>query len=59
MTEPNELYKRPPSRRKKSPPVKHVTLSPEATRAYEEAAQQRADRQRDYGRHLATDNKPR
>jgi hypothetical protein len=59
LTEPNERYKRPPSRRKKTAPVKRIVLSPEATRAHEEAAEKRAERHRDYGRHLASDNKPR
>jgi hypothetical protein len=54
-----ELYKRPPSRRKKTAPVKRVTLSPEAAKAYEKLLKERDDRDRDYGRHLAAENKPR
>jgi hypothetical protein len=57
LTETNERYKRPPSRRKKSAPVKRITLSAADTQAYVDEAQKRADRDRDYGRHLAADNK--
>ena len=57
MSEPVERYKKPPSRGKKSAPVKRIVLSPEAAAAYEKEAQNRAERDRDYGRHLAADNK--
>jgi hypothetical protein len=55
----NERYKRAPSRRKKAPPVKHITLSPEANKAYEKLVEERDARDRDYARHLYADNKPR
>ena len=59
MTEPTERFKRPPSRRKKTQPVKRVVLSPDAAKAYENLVNERESRQQDYGRHLATDNKPK
>jgi hypothetical protein len=59
MDQPPETYKRAPSRRKKTPPVKRVVLSPEATKAYEKLVQERDEKQRDYARHLSADNKPR
>ena len=59
MDQPSERYKRPPSRRKKTAPVKRVTLSPDAAKAYETLLQERNDRERDYGRHLAAENKPK
>ncbi len=58
MNEP-ERYKRAPSRRKKTAPVKRVVLSADAAKAYEKLVQERDDKQRDYGRHLAADNKPK
>ncbi len=59
MNEPTERFKRAPSRRSKTSPVKRVTLSPEATKAYEKLVQEREERERDYARHLGADNKPR
>lgn len=59
MNEPTERFKRPPSRRSKTAPVKRVTLSPEAAKAYEKLVQERDEKERDYARHLAADNKPR
>ncbi len=59
MDESTERYKRAPSRRKKTAPVKRVVLSPDAAKAYEKLVQERDDRQRDYVRPLSTDNKPR
>ena len=59
MNEPIERYKRAPSRRKKTAPVKRIVLSADAAKAYEKLVQDRDDCQRDYGRHLAADNKPR
>jgi hypothetical protein len=46
-------------RRSKTPPVRHITVSPEAAKAYEKLVKDRDDKQRDYGRHLSSDNKPR
>lgn len=59
MDQPNDRYKRAPSRRNKTAPVKRVVLSAEAARAYEKLVEERDARQRDYGRHLSADNKPR
>ena len=59
MNEPTERFKRAPSRRAKTPPVKRITISPEAAKAYEKLAQERDEKQRDYARHLGPDNKPR
>jgi len=59
MNQPPETYKRAPSRRKKTPPVKRVVLSPEAQKAYEKLVHDRDARDRDYARHLSADNKPK
>lgn len=59
LNEPTERFQRPPSRRKKVAPVKRIVLSPDAAKAYEKLVEEREDRQRDYGRHLASDNKPK
>ncbi len=59
MSQPPETYKRAPNRRSKSPPVKRVVLSPEARAAYEKLVQDRDVRDREYGRHLSADNKPK
>jgi len=59
LNQPTETYKRAPSRRKKTAPVKRVVLSPDANKAYEKLVQERDEKQRDYARHLSADNKPR
>jgi hypothetical protein len=59
LNEPTERFKRPPSRRKKVAPVKRIVPSDDAAKAYENLVNEREDRQRDYGRHLAADNKPK
>lgn len=59
LDQPPERFKRPPSRRKKTAPVRRVTLSPDAAKAYEKLLQERDERERDYGRHLGADNKPK
>ena len=59
MSDTNERYKRPPSRRKKTAPVKRVTASPDAVKAYEKIVKDRDTRDRDYNRHLGQDNKPK
>ncbi|MBZ9937614.1 hypothetical protein LB518_15020 [Mesorhizobium sp. BR1-1-16] len=53
----NETFQKQPPRKKA--PVKRVSLSEDAKRAYEELVQKRDERDREYGRHLAADNKPR
>jgi hypothetical protein len=57
MSPQDQRYK--PKRRTKTPPVKHISISPEAAKAYEKLVKDRDDKQRDYGRHLSADNKPR
>ena len=49
--------KRPPSRTKKTSPVRRVTLSEEARKAYEELVNRRDEREKTYERHLATDRR--
>jgi hypothetical protein len=51
MPEDNTVYKRPNKPRKKEP-VKRVTLSPEARKAYEDMIREREERERLYGTHL-------
>jgi hypothetical protein len=57
MDDDKERYLKQKPRR--SAPAKRVTLSAEAKRAYEEMIQKRDEREREYARHLAQDNKPR
>ena len=57
MDDSKEVFLKQPPRKKA--PVKRVVLSAEAKKAYEELVQQRDDRDREYARHLAADNKPR
>lgn len=52
----DRFLKQPP---RKKAPVKRVSLSAEAKAAYEELVQKRDEREREYGRHLSADNKPR
>lgn len=59
MSQPPQTYKRAQSRKSKTPPVKRITLSAEARAEYEKLVQERDARDRDYGRHLSSDNKPR
>jgi len=59
LNEPTERFKRAPSRRSKTPPVKRITVSPEAAKAYAKLAEEREQKQRDCARHLGPDNKPR
>lgn len=58
MNDTNGRYKRAAGRKKRAP-VKHVKVSPEMAKAYEKAAKERDDREREYTRHLGQDNKPR
>lgn len=57
MDQPKDRFGKQPARKKA--PVKRVVLSEDAKRAYEELVNQRDEREREYGRHLAADNKPR
>jgi hypothetical protein len=47
----------PKSRTKKAAPVRRITLSPEALKAYEDLVNRRDERERTYERHLATDRR--
>jgi hypothetical protein len=58
LNETNERFKRAKSR-KKTPPVRHVSLSDDAKKAYEALVHERDARERDYGRHLTDDRKGR
>jgi len=58
MTESNDRYKRQKPTRKTGT-VKHVTLSEETKRAYEELLKAREEKQMAYGRYLDPDNKTR
>ena len=59
MTDETERYKKAPSRKKKAAPGKRIVVSEETRRAYEKAVNERHARERDYGRFLGPDNKPR
>ncbi len=50
MSEPPDLFKRNPKR--KPARGKHVSMSPEAKRAYEELMRERDERDKAYTRHL-------
>ena len=57
MIDTNARYKK--ADRKKKAPVKRVMVSEETARAYEKIVKERDDRDREYARHLAQDNKPK
>jgi hypothetical protein len=57
MVDNSERFAKQPPR--KRTPVKQVSLSEDAKRAYEELVNKRDERDRDYARHLSQDNKPR
>ncbi len=59
MSDSNERYKKPPSRKSKTAPVRRITVSPDAVKAYEKIVKERDERDRDYARHLGQDNKPK
>jgi hypothetical protein len=48
---------KPVKERRKSAPVKHLTVSAEARKAYEETIRQREERERDHTRFLPDDRK--
>ncbi|MEA2994026.1 MAG: hypothetical protein QOD40_2946 [Alphaproteobacteria bacterium] len=43
---------KPPKTPRQKAPVRHVALTDEAKRAYEQLVQQREERERTYGRHV-------
>lgn len=57
MQDDTERYLKKKAR--KAAPVKSVSLSDDAKRAYEEMMQKRDERDREYARHLSQDNRPR
>lgn len=57
MNTASNTYKKQPSRTKKTAPVRRITLSAEALKAYEEMVNQRDEREKSYERHLATDRR--
>ena len=58
MPGPVETFKRAKPRQRTAP-AKRIVLSPEDKKAYEELAQSREERDRNYTRHLPADNKRR
>jgi hypothetical protein len=58
MTGPTETFKRAKPRQRTAP-AKRVVLSPEDRKAYEELAQSRDEREKNYTRHLPADKKGR
>ncbi|MCX5481486.1 hypothetical protein OSH08_20980 [Kaistia geumhonensis] len=54
--DPQRFMKQPP---RKKAVVKRVVLSEEQRRAYEDLVKQKDERDREYGRHLDGENKPR
>lgn len=56
MSDVNGRYKKAPSR-KKTAPVRHIGLSAEAKKAYEDLVRERDQREQAYGRHLAASDK--
>ena len=57
MNTDSNTYKKPSSRTKKTAPVRRVTLSDEAKKAYEEMVTRRDERARTYEQHLASDRR--
>ena len=57
MPEPTDQFKRAPKR--KPSRGKHVTLSPEAKKAYAELIEERVARERSYAQHLPGNDKAR
>jgi hypothetical protein len=53
----NGVYKK--ASRKKSAPERRIVVSPDAQKAYEKVVEEREAKHREYGRHLAADNKPK
>ena len=58
MAGPTETFKRAKPRQRTAP-AKRVVLSPEDKKAYEELAQSRDEREKNYTRHLPADRKVR
>ena len=56
MSGSNDRYKKAPNR-KKTAPVKHIGISADARKAYEDLVRGRDEREKAYGRHLAATDK--
>ena len=54
MAEPPDTFKRAPKR--KAVRGKHVSMSPEAKKAYEQLMKERDEREKTYSRHLPPDS---
>jgi hypothetical protein len=57
MIDTGSKAKKPKSRTKKTAPVRRLTLSPDALKAYEEMVNRRDERERTYERHLGMDRR--
>lgn len=57
MNTASNAYKKPSNRTKKTAPVRRITLSEEAKKAYEEMVSRRDERARTYEQHLGTDRR--
>ena len=57
MIDTGSKTKKLKSRTKKTAPVRRITLSPDALKAYEEMVNRRDERERTYERHLGMDRR--
>ena len=57
MSDTNGKYKKAPSRTKKLKPARHIGVSADAKKAYEDIVRQRDERDKTYGRHLAANDR--
>jgi hypothetical protein len=57
LSDVNGKFKRPPSRTRKIKPARHIGVSAEAKKAYEDIVNGRDEREKTYGRHLADADK--
>jgi hypothetical protein len=57
VSDTNGRYKKAPSRTKKLKPGRHIGVSADAKKAYEELVRERDEREKTYGRHLSSTDK--
>ena len=57
MSDTNGRYKKAPSRTQKLKPARHIGVSADAKKAYEDLVRERDEREKTYGRHLASTDK--
>jgi hypothetical protein len=57
LSDVNGRYKKAPSRKKKIAPARHIGVSAETKKAYEDIVNGRDEREKTYGRHLAASDK--